>query len=62
MSAAKADLSASSVMALPPYLTTMTVSWSAFSQGRASASTAALVWVETGAGHGHELQAESSST
>ena len=43
MSAAKAALSTSSVMALPPYLTTTILALSAFSQGNASARTAAFV-------------------
>ena len=42
MSSAKAALSASSTMALPPYLTTTVVPWKRSSQGSASMSTAAL--------------------
>ena len=42
MSSAKACLSASLVMALPPYFTTMTLPWYFFSHGRAIASVAAL--------------------
>ena len=41
MSSAKARLSLSSVMALPPYFTTMTLPWYFISQGRAAASVAA---------------------
>ena len=42
MSAANAALSASSVIALPPYLTTTILPCSALSHGSASASTCAL--------------------
>src|SRR5918999_3987104 len=42
MSWAKACLSSSSTMALPPYLTTTSLSWNRCSQGRASARTPAF--------------------
>ena len=42
MSSAKARFSASSVIALPPYFTTMVLPWNSFSHGSASTRVAAL--------------------
>ena len=53
MSSAKARRSASSAIALPPYLTTTIAFWNSCSHGRASASTAALACASSGEVAGH---------
>ena len=66
MSSANARRSASSVMALPPYLTTTTAPWKRCSHGSASASTPALAAAEwrrsgTSAGTGMDVSVWSMS-